>query len=115
MSPIGRECTVFTSMISRTSLTVKGDLRSRTMVRVIEVPTAPRICLTASVRFMPMMELPSMAVMKSPAMTPARAAGVPSMGEMIFTAPSSLVTSRPRPPYCPRVSSRMSPKLEGSR
>ena len=112
---MGRECTVFTSMISRTSLTVKGGLRSRTIVRVIEVPTAPRICLTASVRFIPMIEFPSMEVIKSPAITPARAAGVPSIGEMTLTAPSSLVTSRPRPPYCPRVSSRMSPKLDGSR
>jgi hypothetical protein len=46
---------------------------------------------------------------------PAREAGVPSIGEITLTTPSSLVTSMPRPPYSPRVVSCMSSKLSGDR
>ena len=51
------------AMTSRVSLTVKGSVFSRAMVRVMEVPTAPRISFTASSSGWPTMEEPSMAVM----------------------------------------------------
>ena len=100
-------------MISRISFTSKGSDFSRAMVRVTASPGLPRICLTASVTDRPSTLSPLTAVMKSPGFRPALAAGVSSMGEMIFTTPSSVVTTRPRPPYSPRVWSRMSSKPSG--
>ena len=46
---------------------------------------------------------------------PALAAGVPSIGEITLTRPSSIVTSSPSPPYSPRVETCMSEKFLGFR
>ena len=78
-------------------------------------PTGPRICFTASFSGRPTIDLPSMAVRKSPDLMPARAAGVPSIGDTTFTKPSCAVTSMPRPPYSPEVCVCMSLKSSGSR
>ena len=102
-------------MTSRTSFTSKGSVFSRAMVRVTVSPGLPRICFTASETDRPSTLSPFTAVMKSPALMPALKAGVPSIGEITLTTPSSLVTSMPRPPYSPRVWSRMSSKLSGFR
>ena len=51
---------------------------------------------------MPLVGVSSILMMRSPAITPARAAGVSSMGEMTLTKPSSAPTSMPRPPNSPR-------------
>ena len=46
--------------------------------------------------------------MKSPASTPALAAGVSSIGVITLTSSFSMVTSMPRPPNSPLVWTRMS-------
>ncbi|MCY1553960.1 hypothetical protein D9M68_904940 [compost metagenome] len=63
---------------------------------------------TASSRVRPCTCVPSISMMRSLAMMPALAAGVSSMGETTLTMPSSMVTSMPRPPNSPEVSSRIS-------
>lgn len=85
----------------------------RAIVTVTEVFTGPRIRSIASCSFMPMTCAPSMAVMKSPLLMPARSAGVPSMGATTFTRPFSIVTSMPRPENSPRVCTCMSRKSFG--
>ncbi|MCY1558519.1 hypothetical protein D9M68_954600 [compost metagenome] len=73
-----------------------------------EVPIGPRILATASSSVRPCTCAPSISMMRSLAMMPALAAGVSSMGETTLITPSSMVTSMPRPPNSPDVSSRMS-------
>ena len=101
-------------MVSRVSLTSNGSaVPSRCRVRVMSEPTGPRIRSTASFRVRPWTLSPSTWVMKSPGWTPARSAGVPSIGETTLTTPFSWVTSMPRPPNSPLVWTRMSSNSSG--
>ncbi len=103
-------------MVSRVIETSKGSsLPSRVTVTVMSEPTGPRILSTASLSVSPSTDSPLMWVMKSPASSPALAAGVSSIGETTLTKPFSIVTSMPRPPNSPLVCSRMSWKLSGGR
>ncbi|KAG0753096.1 hypothetical protein G6F22_021599 [Rhizopus arrhizus] len=88
---------------------------ARMMVSVIGDLGAPRMSLTASFSVMPLVGVSSILMMRSPAMTPARAAGVPSIGEITFTKPSSAPTSMPRPPNSPCVDFCISRKASASR
>ena len=75
----------------------------------------PRMSLTASARVMPWVGVSSILMMRSPARTPARAAGVSSMGAMTLTKPSRVPTSMPKPPNSPWVAVCMSRKASASR
>ena len=77
--------------------------------------TGPRILSTASESVSPWIDVPSIVAIRSPVLIPAFAAGVPSIGEITLTRPSSIVTSRPSPPYSPRVDTCMSEKFFGFR
>jgi len=79
------------------------------------VPFGPRIRLTASLMLSPSVDFPSIFQMKSPALMPARCAGVSSMGAMTVSLPSDMVTSRPRPPKEPEISIFISLKKSGGR
>jgi hypothetical protein len=57
---------------------------------------------------MPSVSLPSILTMMSPGLRPARAAGVPSIGETIFGWLSSCVISAPMPANSPSLSSSRS-------
>ena len=101
--------TDFTLMMSRTSLTTRGFASPlRAMVSTMEVFGFPRMSLTFSLRLKSAVALPSILIMRSPAMTPARAAGVSSIGETTRTPEGSFVTSSPSPPNSPEVLSCMS-------
>ena len=80
------------------------------MVKVILVPGVPRIVRTALSRDMPRTGLSSRRVIRSPAWSPARSAGLPSIGFMTLTKPSSEVISIPRPANLPVVCSCISSK-----
>ena len=69
----------------------------------MRLPGSPRMALTASRRLMPSIELPSMPLIMSPGLRPARSAGVPSIGEITLIRPSSCVTWMPSPPNSPEV------------
>ncbi len=77
----------------------------RTMVKTMSVPGCPRILSTASFSDIPFTGVSSRRIIKSPALIPARSAGVSSIGEMTLTKPSSMPTSIPRPPNSPVVPS----------
>ena len=57
------------------------------------------------------MEVPSIPMMRSLVLMPAREAGVPSIGEITLITPSSWVTSMPTPPNWPLVVICMSPYI----
>ena len=96
-------------MMSRTIVISIGlSAPSRRMVSLIGVLTRPRIFSTASFSVRPRTSSPSISEMKSPASTPALAAGVSSIGVMTLTSSFSIVTSMPRPPNSPLVWTRMS-------
>ena len=97
-----------TRILSRVSFLSKGSFLSRTMVSVMSVPTLPRILSTASLSDMPLTSWPSILTIRSFAIRPALAAGVPSMGETTLMTPFSIVTSMPSPPNSPRVWTLMS-------
>ncbi|CWM39124.1 Uncharacterised protein [Neisseria meningitidis] len=80
----------------------------RDSVKVIFVPGLPRIFFTASLTVMPRVETLSIFTMKSPLFTPARSAGVSSIGETTLTNPSSCPISIPKPPNSPLVDSFIS-------
>ena len=63
----------------------------------------PRILSTASFSVSAVTVLPSIAVMMSPGLKPALAAGVSSIGETTLMMPFSSLTSMPRPPNSPLV------------
>ena len=67
------------------------------------------------VRPMPRIFSPSIFEIRSPAKTPARAAGVSSIGVTTLTKPSSMLTSMPRPPNSPEVPTRSSVNASLSR
>ena len=103
-------------MVSRVILTSNGSsVPSRWIVTVMSEPTGPRIMSTASSRVSPITLSPSTWMMTSPGCTPARSAGVPSIGVTTLTKPFSWVTSMPRPPNSPLVCTRMSSKSSGGR
>ena len=85
------------------------------MVRVMVVPGLPRMSFTASFRVMPFTGVSSSRMIRSPAFTPARAAGVSSIGVTTLTKPSSMLTSIPSPPNSPVVPARRSLYSSGSR
>ncbi len=96
--------TLGTSIMSRMSFTSKTTLSPRRMVRVTSVFGSPRMRWAISSLDSSAQLSPFTAMMRSPAVMPARKAGVPSMEEM--TSPptlSSLVKVRPTPPNCPVV------------
>ena len=68
------------------------------------VPFSPRICLTASIRLICLVSLPSTLMILSPALRPALKAGVSSMGETTVRIPSLTVISIPIPENLPEVS-----------
>ena len=93
-------------MMARVILTTIGWLASlRERVRVMVVPGLPRIFFTASLTFMPRVDAPSIFTIKSPLFTPARSAGVSSIGATTLIKPSSAPTSMPKPPNSPLVDS----------
>ena len=67
------------------------------------MPGSPRISLTASFIDLSFSDTPSTSMTKSPDFNPALWAGVSSIGEIIFTKPSSIVISIPMPPNLPVV------------
>ena len=67
-------------MMSRTIFSTMGWGRSARMMSVIGDLGAPRMSLTASFSDMPLVGVSSILMMRSPAITPARA-GVSSMGK----------------------------------
>ena len=87
----------------------------REMVRVMGVRGLPRMSLTASFSGMPLVGFSSILMIRSPALMPALAAGVSSMGDTTFTKPSSVPTSMPRPPNSPWVPTWSSLKASASR
>ena len=96
-------------MISRIMESSSGlSAPSRRTVSEIRLFGEPRIRSTASLRVSPCTVLPSRARIRSPALTPARDAGVSSIGLMTLMNPLSCVTSMPRPPNSPRVCTCMS-------
>ncbi len=103
-------------MTSRISLNSSG-LSSflRAIVSTIGVRGLPRISLTASGSVMPRVTLSSIFTIRSPALMPARDAGVSSIGEMTLMSPSSAPTSMPRPPNSPCVLLCMSLNASASR
>jgi hypothetical protein len=80
---------------------------SRSMVRTTLVPGTPLMRLEASMTSIFLLESPSILTMRSPGMTPARAAGVSSMGATTTNCRSRTASSIPTPPKCPEVSSCM--------
>ena len=92
-------------MISRVSVTSKSSAWvSRLSVSVTLVSFAPRIFLTASTRVMSLVNSPSIFMISSPDLRPARYAGVSSIGETMVSMPFRVVISMPRPPKLPLVS-----------
>jgi len=81
----------------------------------MSVPGLPRIMPTASIIDSPLVGLPSILTIRSPASMPALEAGVSSMGETTLMKPSSTPTSMPSPPNSPVVLSCSSAKASGSR
>ena len=73
------------------------------MVRTMSVPGSPRINFTASASDIPFTGVSSSRMTRSPASTPARCAGVSSIGAITLTNPSSMPTSIPSPPNSPLV------------
>ena len=95
------DCTRITSRMIVITIGRASPLRSS--VSTISVLGLPRISLTASLSDMPFVGFSSILMIRSPALTPARAAGVSSIGEMTLTKPSSVPTSMPSPPNSPCV------------
>jgi hypothetical protein len=87
----------------------------REIVSVMLVFGLPRIFFTASLSDMPFTGVSSSLMMRSPGLTPARNAGVSSIGETTLTKPSSMPTSMPRPPNWPCVPTCSSLKASASR
>ena len=76
--------------MSRTIVTLNGfSSPPLSIVNSISLPGLPLIILTASMREIPLTDLPSKRMIKSPALIPARFAGVSSIGDITFTKPSS--------------------------
>ena len=73
------------------------------IVIVIGVFGLPRILFTASSIVVPIVELPSILKMISPAFIPALSAGVSSIGEITVSALSFMPTVMPSPPNSPLV------------
>ena len=86
-------------MISRTMVNcLTAWPGSRVTVSRTEVLAGPRIRSTASLRVSPSTLVSSILTMTSLASSPARAAGVSSIGLTTLTKPPSCITSSPRPP-----------------
>ena len=81
----------------------KGSLSSRTTVMVTLLFTGPLSFDTASLIVRPLIDSPSIPIIKSPDFIPAFAAGVSSIGDTTLTKPSSIVISIPKPPKAPFV------------
>ena len=91
-------------MISRMIGKSCGSLQpSRATVRVTGVPGSPRILPTAVSEDMFVVGTPSMKTILSPLWSPARAAGVSGIGEMIVSSPSAALKVKPMPPKLPLV------------
>ena len=74
--------TLWTRISWRVMVMVSGLSSSlRLKVSVTLEPGSPRIFFTLSSRFMPLIGVPSMRVIRSPALMPALNAGVSSIGE----------------------------------
>ena len=84
-------------MTSRVRVTSRGSSPSLRKVTWTEVPTAPRSFSETWLTVRPAALWPSMEEMTSPALTPARAAGPPSIGEITFTSPPSAWMVSPTP------------------
>jgi hypothetical protein len=92
-----RPRTLATRMVSRTTVTSNGAGRpSRRMLSTTLLPGGPRSGSEASL--LSSIGLPSIATTTSPALIPARAAGVSSIGAMISRVPSGWrISSTPIP------------------
>ena len=109
--PPPRSCerTDWTLICSRVISKSLGSAQpSRTTVIVTLVPGLPRIRLTASGSCMSLVERPSILMIRSPVWSPARYAGVPSIGETTVRMSSFRVISMPSPPKLPDVSTCIS-------
>ena len=80
-----------------------GDALAPQRERIL-VPFGPRIFLTASTSGMSLVNSSSILMIWSPDLTPARYAGVSSIGETTVSTLLRVVISMPRPPKLPRVS-----------
>jgi hypothetical protein len=107
------DCTRITSRVSETTIGRGSPLRDSVSTTV--VLGLPRMSLTASLSGMPLVGFSSILMIRSPALTPARNAGVSSIGETTLTKPSSVPTSMPRPPNSPWVPTCSSLNASASR
>ena len=96
-------------------ITMGSGTPLRCSVMVMGLLGLPRISFTASSRRMSLVGVSPILMIRSPAFTPALAAGVPSMGETTFTKPSSVPISMPSPPNSPCVLTCSSLKAFSSR
>ena len=90
---------------------VTGKLRFSALRKIVSVTLvlgSPRMRLTAWSIVRPLTAVSSMRVIRSPARSPARNAGEPSIGETTLTRPSSIEISMPTPTKRPVVPSRNS-------
>ena len=89
--------------MARVMVRSKGACPRRLTVRRTSVPGGPRNFLTARKMFLALIGSPSTWVIRSPDLSPARNAGVSSMGDTTLTIPFSMVTTIPSPPNSPLV------------
>ena len=102
--------------MSLTIFTTKGAVSpSLKTVSLISVFGRPRISFTASPKLIPLVALSSIFIIKSPALIPALAAGVSSIGATTLIRPSCVPTSIPNPPNSPWVPTCKSRKASASR
>ncbi len=114
LSPSIRERTDWVLIIARTSFTSNGAPAPRWIVSVTSLFSGPRILSVISDGVSFCTGWPSNWVMRSPGFSPARAAGVLSMGDTTLMRPFSIETSIPTPANCPLLSAlscRRSPAL----
>ncbi len=98
-------------IVARVSFTSNGSRPLRWIVSRMSLLIGPRIFSTACGKVIPCTGWPSICVIISPGFSPARAAGVSSIGETTLTRPFSIETSMPSPPNSPRVWTFMSSKF----
>src|SRR5512138_564972 len=101
--------TLWTCTLSRSSSNSSGSVSPlRAIVMCTLVPLSPRMRSIVSSSCSGSTGMPSIERIVSPAFTPARCAGVPSIGVTTRTIPLSSVTSMPTPEYSPDVLIRTS-------
>ena len=85
-------------MLARVMVMFTGAVEPRWMTAIVTfVPAVPRILLVSTSKLMPVVVVPSMAVMTSPALTPAASAGEPVSTLVTVNTPalSAIITPIP--------------------